>query len=65
MGNNQYVFIDLIQLMKSLDELKKQGCNPDKLKITIWHGVYRIEILENDVRISEMDAKYADTEWAG
>ena len=61
----QYIYVDLIQLIELINKLKKQGYNPEKLKITIWHGVWRVEILENNEQISEMDTKYVEQEWAG
>lgn len=63
MSINQYIHVNLIQLMELLDKLKKQGHHPDKLKITLWHGVYRVEILENNEQISEMNKEYVENEW--
>ena len=65
MSINQYIYVDLIQLIELINKLKKQGHNPDKLKITLWHGVYRVEILENDEQLTEMDTKYVEQEWEG
>jgi hypothetical protein len=63
MGNNEYIYVNLVELMKVIDKLKKQGLNPEMLKITLWHGVWRVEILENGEEIGEMDRKFVEQDW--
>ncbi len=60
---DEYIYVNLIPLIKIIDDLKSKGYNPDKLKISIWHGVYMVQITQDGQHLEYMNRHEVKQEW--